>query len=454
MSEGSLEAPTRHPLNWNDPDFVDPAKLDAEMRRIFDICHGCRRCFNLCDSFPRLFDLVDAAPSEELDTVDSKDFKSVVDACTLCDLCFMTKCPYVPPHEFDLDFPHLMLRYRHAEFKAGKRSRIERELTETDRNGRWAGVAPAVANWASAVDNKLTRPLMEKAAGLHRDAELPKFVGKPLVRTAAENPVQVNAAAPAYGRKAVIYATCFGNYNEPDIGLAARAVLAKNGVRTEVTYAGCCGMPQLEQGDVARVAERAKTIAAEMARWIDDGYDVVALVPSCALMLKFEWPLILPDDENVKRLSAATHDVAEYVVGIAKKEGLAEGLGPIDGDVTMHLACHARAQNMGPKAAEMLRLIPETRVAIVERCSGHGGSWGAMKDNFETALKVGKPVARQAVKALQQSAEKGRKRYVSSECPLAGRHIVQGIEREDASVEIADAPHPIKLFAAAYGLTY
>ncbi|MEQ9125513.1 MAG: heterodisulfide reductase-related iron-sulfur binding cluster, partial [Alphaproteobacteria bacterium] len=275
-----------------------------------------------------------------------------------------------------------------------------------------------------------------------------------LVRTAAENPVPVNAMAPAYGRKAVIYATCFGNYNEPDIGLAASAVLAKNGVRTEVTYAGCCGMPQLEQGDIARVAERAKTIAAEMARWIDDGYDVVALVPSCALMLKFEWPLILPDDENVKRLSAATYDVAEYVVGIAKKEGLAEGLGPIDGDVTMHLACHARAQNMGPKAAEMLRLIPETRVAIVERCSGHGGSWGAMKDNFETALKVGKPVARQAVKALQQSAEKGRKRYVSSECPLAGRHIVQGIEREDASVEIADAPHPIKLFAAAYGLTY
>ncbi len=454
MSEGSLEAPTRRPLNWNDPDFTDPAVLDEEMRRTFDICHGCRRCFNLCDSFPRLFDLVDAAPSEELDTVDSKDFKSVVDGCTLCDLCFMAKCPYVPPHEFDLDFPHLMLRYRYADLKAGKGSRIERELTETDRNGRLATIAPGLANWATKADNKLTRPLMEKTVGLHRDAALPKFVGRTLVDQASHNPIQVNAAAPAYGRKAVIYATCFGNYNEPDIGLAARAVLAKNGVHTEVTYAGCCGMPQLERGDVPRVAERARTIAADMKRWINDGYDVIALVPSCALMLKFEWPLIVPEDENIKRLSAATWDVAEYVVDIAMTEGLAEGLGPLDGDVTVHLACHARAQNMGPKAAEMLRLIPETNVAIIERCSGHGGSWGAMKNNFDVALKVGRPVARQAVKALQQSAEKGRKRYIASECPLAGQHIVQGIEREDASALIAEAPHPIKLFAAAYGLAY
>jgi len=453
MSEGSLEAPTRHPLNWNDPDFTDPAKLDEELRRIFDICHGCRRCFNLCDSFPRLFDLVDAAPSEELDTVDSKDFKSVVDACTLCDLCFMTKCPYVPPHEFDLDFPHLMLRYRYAEFKAGKTSRIERQLTETDRNGRLAGIAPGLANWASRTGNGLTRPIMEKTVGVHKDAALPKFVGKTLVAQAEQNPAQVDATAPGYGRKAVIYATCFGNYNEPDIGLAARAVLAKNGVHTEVTYAGCCGMPQLEQGDIARVAERAKAVAAEMMRWVDDGYDVIALVPSCALMLKFEWPLIVPDDENVKKLSAATRDVAEFVVDIAKTESLAEGLEPLDGDVTVHLACHARAQNMGAKAAEMLRLIPETRVAVIERCSGHGGSWGAMKDNFEVALKVGKPVARQAAKALQQAAEKDKKRYVASECPLAGDHIVQGVALEDPAAAIEDAPHPIKLFAQAYGIS-
>ena len=454
MSEGSLEAPVRHTIDWNDPDFTDPTKLDAEMRRAFDICHGCRRCFNLCDSFPRLFDLVDNAPSEEFDTVDSQDFGGIVEACTLCDLCFMTKCPYVPPHEFDLDFPHLMLRYRYAEHKAGRSNRIGRELTETDRNSRLAGLLPAIANWASNADNQLTRPLMEKVAGLHREAALPAFVGAPLVAQANANPTRVNATAPAYGRKAVIYATCFGNYNEPDIGLAARAVFAKNGVKTEITYAGCCGMPQLENGDIPRVAERAKKIADEMVQWIDDGYDVIALVPSCALMMKFEWPLLVPDDENIKRLSNATRDVAEYVVEIAKNEGLADGMTPLDGDVTMHLACHARAQNMGPKAAEMLRMIPRMRVAVIERCSGHGGSWGAMQDNFEVALKVGKPVVRQALKALNKAAEKGKTQYVASECPLAGQHIVQGIEREDANAQITHAPHPIKLFAQAYGLEY
>ncbi len=454
MSEGSLGAPIRHPIDFNHPDFTNPAKLDEEMRRIFDICHGCRRCFNLCDSFPRLFDLIDAAPSEELDTVDSSGFKGVVDACTLCDLCFMTKCPYVPPHEFDLDFPHLMLRYRHMEFKQGRRSKVESQLTETDRNGRLGSLVSGVANWASDTSNKITRPIMEKTVHVHRDAALPKFAGQTLVKKAAENPAQLNAAAPASGRKAVIYATCFGNYNEPDLGLAARAVLAKNGVQTEVTYAGCCGMPQMEQGNVERVAERARSVAAEMMKWVDDGYDVIALVPSCALMLKFEWPLLVPDDENVKRLANATHDVAEYVVDIAKKEGLAEGLGPLDGDITVHLACHARAQNMGPKAAEMLRLIPDTRVAIIERCSGHGGSWGAMKENFEVALKVGKPVARQAAKAINDAAAKGKTRFIASECPLAGHHIVQGIEREDPEAKISEAPHPIKLFAEAYGLKY
>src|SRR5579872_572414 len=141
--EGSLGAPTREIIKWNDPDFADEAKLDVEMRRVFDICHGCRRCFNLCDSFPRLFDLIDEGPTGELDAVKSEQFKPVVDACTLCDMCFMTKCPYVPPHAFNLDFPHLMLRYRVAELQRGEVGAMTRQLTETDRNGKLAGVAPA-----------------------------------------------------------------------------------------------------------------------------------------------------------------------------------------------------------------------------------------------------------------------------------------------------------------------
>lgn len=446
MREGSLEAPVRHPLAWQDPDFYDADKIDAELRRVFDICHGCRRCFNLCDSFPRLFDLIDASPTGELDSVASADFKPVVDACTLCDMCFMTKCPYVPPHEFDLDFPHLMLRYRAAELKRGEIPFMARQLTRTDRNGRLAGAIAPVANWASDARNKLTRPVLEGVAGIHRQAALPKFHGKTFVARSRVDGVTANTTAPAYGRKAVLFATCFVNYNNPGIGEAARKVLALNGVATEVAYPGCCGMPQLEHGDLAAVADRARRAAAALLPLVRQGYDVVALVPSCALMLKFEWPLILPSDADVKALAEATYDLSEYVVDIARKEGLAPGLRPLPGGVSLHLACHARAQNMGPKAAEMLKLIPHADVAVIERCSGHGGSWGILKENFDVALKVGKPVARSA-------ASQG-KAYVASECPLAGEHIVQGMQRlGDEVPKIEHAIHPIEILAQAYGLT-
>jgi glycerol-3-phosphate dehydrogenase subunit C len=444
MKEGSLEAPIRHPIAWDDPDFSDREKTEAEMRRVFDICHICRRCFNLCDSFPRLFDLIDNSATGELDSVMPADYGRVADACTLCDMCFMTKCPYVPPHEFNVDFPHLMLRWRAVEQNEGKLPRTRRELVKTDRNGRLAGVAAPVANWAGDTGNRLTRPVMEKALGIDRRAVLPKFHGRTFMMRAKHAAPAIDRTAPAYGRKAVLYATCFVNYNNPGIGEAARAVLARNGVETEILYPRCCGMPQLEQGNLAAVAASAQKVSAALGPWIDKGYDVVALVPSCALMLKFEWPLILPDDPAVRKLSAATSDVSEYIVDIAKKEGLAPGLEPLEGGVTVHLACHARAQNMGQKAAEMLRLLPQTKVSVIERCSGHGGSWGVLKENFDTALKQGKPVVRQALK--NGSA------FLASECPLAGAHIVQGMEIEGGEALPQQALHPIELFARAYGI--
>ena len=443
-SEGGLGAPTRHALAWRDPDFHDADKLDGELRRVFDICHGCRRCFNLCDSFPRLFYLIDGSGTGELDSVDSADFAPVVDACTLCDMCFMTKCPYVPPHEFNLDFPHLMLRYRAVEARAGKVAWTRRQMAHTDRIGRLAGAVAGAANWATKRGNALTRPAMERAAHIHRDAALPAYHGSTFVKRAAALPTKLNEAAPAHGRKAVLYATCFVNYNGPDLGDAARRVLAHNGVETDVVYPECCGMPLLEQGDIAAVAAAAEAVAGTLAPWIDKGYDIIALIPSCALMLKFEWPLILPDHPAVKALSAAARDMCEYIVDIAKKEGLAEGLQPIPGGVTLQLACHARAQNMGPKAAEMLRLIPGCDVGEIERCSGHGGAWGVMRENFEAALKVGKPAARQAMTAARA--------YLASECPLAAAHMVQGIEKLDAAAAPARSYHPIELFAMAYGL--
>jgi glycerol-3-phosphate dehydrogenase subunit C len=441
MREGSLEAPTRHPIAWQDPAFYDPHEVDKELERVFDICHGCRRCFNLCDSFPRLFDLVDAAPTQELDSVDHKDFKAVVDACTLCDMCYMTKCPYVPPHEFNLDFPHLMLRYRAMEEKQGKVAFADKQLAETDRNGVVAGIVAPVANWATRRDNKIVGPLLRDAAGLHPDAELPTYSGTKLVNR-TETPV-LNREAPAFGRKAVLYATCFGNYNAPEVGTDLRAVLARNGVETNVAYPGCCGMPLLEQGRIADVAAAAAKTAKEMGEWIKKGYDVIALVPSCALMLKSEWPLILPDNEDVKLLARATFDVSEYIVDLHKTYGLAPGMAPVPATMTVHMACHARAQNMGQKAAEMLRLVPQATVKVIERCSGHGGSWGFKKEFFEVGMKVGRPVARTA-------AANGAG-FVMSECPLAGVHIQQGIERlggDGPKPELVT--HPIQIMARAY----
>lgn len=444
MREGNLQAPTRHPYDWQNPDFYDAGKLDAELRRVFEICHGCRRCFNLCDSFPRLFDLIDAAGDDEMAGVDSTDFPSVIGACTLCDMCFMTKCPYVPPHQFNIDFPHLMVRARAVEARQGKVTFADRQLNETDRNGRLARPVAGLANWTTRRGNALTRPLLEAIAGIHKDAELPKYSGKTFQMRATEAPPAIDALAPAHGRKAVIFATCFANYNTPEIGMAAQAVLARNGVATEVAYPGCCGMPQLEQGDLDRLAQKARRTAEVLLPYVDKGYDIVLPIPSCALMMKFEWPLILPDDTTIKRLADACFDISEYVVDIAKKEGLAPGLAAVDGGVTLHLACHARAQNIGAKGAEMLRLLPDTKVTVVERCSGHGGSWGIKKQNFPVALKIGKPAMNQVVKSGS--------RHLCSECPLAGAHLAQGIETMDGGEKPGRSLHPIQLIAKAYGL--
>lgn len=445
MREGSLEAPTRHVLRWEDPEFTDREKTEAEMERVFDVCHTCRRCFNLCDSFPRLFDLIDNSPTGELDAVPKTEYKQVADGCTLCDMCFMTKCPYVPPHEFNIDFPHLILRYRALEQKEGRVPFGTRELTRTDRNGKLGAAVAPLANWASDRHNKMTRSVMEKIAGVDSNAALPVFNSRTFAMRAKRAAPAVDRAAPGAGRKAVLYATCFVNYNNPGIGEAAQAVLAKNGVETEVVYPQCCGMPQLENGNLAAVAAAAKNVSATLGPWIDKGYDVIALVPSCALMLKFEWPLIAPDDPAVKKLSGATFDVSEYIVGLAKEPGLAPGLGPLDGGVTLHIACHARAQNMGQKAAEMLRLVPDTQISVIERCSGHGGSWGVMKENFATAIKVGRPVARQALN--------NKLPFIASECPLAAMHIAQGMEMMAKGETVSSrAIHPIELFARAYGI--
>jgi glycerol-3-phosphate dehydrogenase subunit C len=448
MREGSLEAPVRYALDWQNPWFWDEAALEKEMERIFDICHGCRRCFNLCDSFPRLFDLIDNGSTGEIDGVPKEKYGEVEQACTLCDMCFMTKCPYVPPHAWAVDFPHLMLRHRAVQARKKGIGFVEGQLADTDRAGRLGTFASGLMNWATDERNQPVRRSLERFTGIHHGARLPRQASETFVQRAHREGAGLNEAAPAFGkRKAVLYATCFVNFHQTDIGAAALGVLARNGVQTEVVHPACCGMPRLELGDIEAVAAAARQVSVALLPWVDKGYDVVALTPSCALMLKFEWPLILPKDPAIERLAQATFDLSEYVVDIAKKHGLAEGLEPVEGGISLHLACHARAQNMGAKGAEMLRLIPRTRVAVIERCSGHGGIWGARSENFEVAVKVGKPAA--------QAALKNDTAHVASECPLAGEHLMQVMEMTAGETKPKPfrAHHPIEILARAYGLT-
>lgn len=441
--EGSLDAPTRHAIPWREAAWYDEVALEAELRRVFDICHGCRRCFNLCDSFPILFDAIDGSANEEVADLAVPQLAAVVDACTLCDMCFMTKCPYVPPHSFDLDFPHLMLRHRAVEHGKGNTSFADTELARMDRNGKLGSMVAGLANWATREGNGLTRPLIEAVAGIDRRAHLPPFMETPLYNKGPAIIPAPNPDGPAFGRKVALYAGCHDNFNDGTPGEAAIKVLAHNGVQVRVEHPDCCGMPSFENGDMAAVSSAAERIAAHFAPLIEQGWDIVPLTTSCALMLKFEWPLIEPDNAQVAVLARHSFDVSEYIVALAKQTGLTP-IAAMPQSIAVHFACHARAQNMGPKAMEMLRLIPEAKPQLTERCSGHGGKWGIFTENFDRAVKIGKPAARNLVK--------GEPDIMVSECPLAGPHLRQVIAANGG-----DPPdrigHPIEVMARAYRLS-
>jgi len=440
--EGGTEAPIRHPINFQHPDFLNSEKLDAEMRRVFDICHGCRRCFNLCDSFPKLFDMIDSSKNEDVESLSSNQFEPVVDACTLCDMCFMTKCPYVPPHEFDLDFPHLMLRYRNAQKKLNKLAIIPSQLAQIDRNGKVGVMLSTIINWVTSIKNRFIRKMLELFTGIDKRVLLPTYNSETFTDYFKKNKEPINLETPTRNRKVVIYSTCFVNFNKKETGVAALKVLKKNGVEVKEAYPGCCGMPFFEQANLSKVVEQAEKVSKDLLKWVDKGYQVITLTASCGLMLKFEWPLLLPNDENIKKLSKSVSDIDEYIVDIAQKEGLAEGLHEIDGGVTVHNACHARAQNMGIKARDMLNFIPNLKMDIVERCAGHGGTFGVMKETHDLALKVGKPTAKQI--------KNKNNKYMASDCPLAGKHLKQ--LESDTNISNDEALHPIQLMAKSYRL--
>ena len=442
VREGNLEAPTRHPLDWKSEAFYDEGALEKELERVFDICHGCRRCVNLCIAFPTLFDLVDNSKTMEVDGVAKENFGKVVDQCYLCDMCYMTKCPYVPPHPWNVDFPHLMLRAKAVKFRkqgAGLRDRL---LSSTDAMGKLAAI-PVVAQTVNAVNKlPLARSLMEKTLGVHKDRQLPDYASSRFRSNAAPS----KPHAPKDGKntpgKAAIFATCYVNYNEPGLGHDLLALLEHN----EVPYVlvekeACCGMPKLELGDLEAVARLKEKNGPSLARLAREGYAILTPVPSCTLMFKQELPLMFPDDADVKAVQDAMFDPFEYFVLRAKEGLLKQDFKQQLGKVSYHIPCHSRVQNMGQKTREALQMVPGTQVTTVERCAGHDGTWGVKREYFDNSMKIGRPVFR-------QMAEPGPD-YVSSDCPIAGRHILQGMGADAGKAEKA---HPLTLLRKAYGI--
>ena len=445
--EGNLEAPTRHPLDWKTPEFYDEDKCLHEMERIFDICHGCRRCVSLCQSFPTLFDLVDEGKTGEMDGVDKKDFWKVVDQCYLCDLCYMTKCPYVPPHQWNLDFPHTMLRAKAIKFSKGEVGAGERFLASTDVHGQFAGI-PVVVQLVNAVNRTgLARKAMDKALGVHPEAWMPELASQRFRWGAADSPAQVATQGERTPGKVAIFSTCYINYNEPGIGHDLLKVLAHNDIPyVIVEKEKCCGMPKLELGDLQTVEQHKNANIPVLARYAREGYAILSAIPSCSLMFKQELPLMFPDEADVQLVKDSVWDPFEYLVARHK-----DGLLKLDfksalGKVSYHIPCHGRVQKIGRKTEEMFKLIGQTvevKLNTVERCSGHAGTYGVKTPYHKTAMKIGKPV----FKAMA----KDEPDVIASDCALAGHHIAQGMA--EAGTPAKALQHPLSLLRQAYGLS-
>jgi glycerol-3-phosphate dehydrogenase subunit C len=439
--EGSLEAPTRHPLDWKSPEFFEEGSLFKELERVFDICHGCRRCFSLCNSFPTLFDAVDASPSGEVEGVDRRVYWDVVDQCYLCDMCYMTKCPYVPPHPWNVDFPHLMLRAKAYKFRTQPVKARDKILSSTDLVGSLAGI-PVVAEAVNAINRTATgRKLLDKMLGVHPDAPVPEYHSKTYRKRHRSRPhptPEIQPGGDTRGR-VVLFATCYGNRNEPDLGEDLAAIFEHNGIAVTIAQRErCCGMPKLEMGDLDSIAKLKDQNVPELARWVDEGWDIVTPVPSCTLMFKQELPLMFPDDAQVLKVRDAMFDPFEYLWARYKAGLLRTDFKRSLGKISYHVACHLRVQNLGLKTRDVLTLVPETQVDPIERCSGHDGTYGVKREYRDVSMKIGRPVVR---RVNDSGAD-----FYSSDCPMAGHQIESGLE------PAREPTHPLKLLRMAYGI--
>lgn len=439
--EGSLEAPTRHVLDWQNESFYDEPQLFEELERVFDICHGCRRCFNLCNSFPTLFDAVDGSESMEVDSVPKPVYWDVVDHCYLCDMCYMSKCPYVPPHEWNVDFPHLMLRAKAARFRKEGASRRDQLLSATDAVGTLAGI-PVVVQAVNAINRSKTgRKLLERTLGVHRDAPVPAYhsstARKRLKSRLVPGDVDAIPTASTTG-KVLLYATCYGNRNLPGMNEDLVAVFEHNDIPIALAEKEvCCGMPKLELGDLDAVAAAKEINIPVLAAWVDEGWDIVTPIPSCTLMFKQELPLMFADDADVIKVRNAMFDPFEYLMLRHKEGRLKTEFAKSLGAVSYQVPCHLRVQNIGLKTRDVLQLVPDTRVEAIERCSGHDGTYAVKKEYHEISRKIARPVVNKIKKAGAD--------HFTSDCPMAAEQIALGLDGQAGE-------NPMSLLRQAYGI--
>jgi Fe-S oxidoreductase len=428
-------------LDWQSDEFYAEEPLYEELERVFDICHGCRRCFNLCNAFPTLFDAVDESDTMEVDGVPRKVYWDVVDHCYLCDMCYMSKCPYVPPHEWNIDFPHLMLRAKAARFKKDGAPVRDKILSATDTVGKLAGI-PIVVDIVNATNqSKAGRKLLEATLGVHHKAPVPtyhsKTARKRLSRLEAAVPIDVKPTDKTRG-KVVLYTTCYGNRNHPKIDEDLVAVFEHNNIPMALAEKeSCCGMPKLELGDLEAVAKAKDINIPILAAMVDKGWDIVTPIPSCTLMFKQELPLMFPEDEDVAKVRDAIYDPFEYLMLRHKSGELKTEFEKTLGKVSYQVPCHLRVQNIGFKTRDILQLVPGTQVEVVERCSGHDGTYAVKKEFHDISKKIARP----AVNKLKRADAN----YFVSDCPMAAEQIAQEVEEHDAI-------NPMSLLRSAYGV--
>jgi len=426
-------------LDIKNPEFWDLGAVDRELRRVYDICGGCRRCLPLCPSFKVLFDRMDVEAADgDVEKLPAADVKEVVDLCYQCKLCF-NHCPYTPPHRWEVDFPRLMLRARAAEARRRGVTLQDRLLGNADLVGRLGSLGAPLSNWMNELG--VHRAFMQAVAGIHRKRNLPKFNRRTFSswfksRPAAPRPVASPAPRDAKPpRKVALFHTCSVEYYEPATGRAAVRVLERNRVDVRVPPQRCCGMPYLDGGAVDEAKALIRDNVKSLAAAVREGCEIVVPGPTCSYMLKQEYPW-LDGSEDAKLVAENTRDLFEYLARLQAAGELDTNFTRPVGAVTYHVPCHLRAQNIGHKSADVLRAIPGASVNVVEKCSAVDGTWGFKKEYYELSLKVAKPLFDAITGAGAPTA--------ATDCPLAALQIEQGTGEKPK--------HPIEVLASAYGL--